>query len=85
MKTTEFNDKLRKDRSIMTITVRMPEDVVNNLKIVATILDFSSDEALIRYYIGQGLRVDLESLKHQDVPNLVFDKVIKETSSSIGA
>ncbi len=27
MKTTEFNERLRKDRSIMTITVRMPEDV----------------------------------------------------------
>jgi len=85
MKTTEFNEKLRKDRSIMTISVRMPEDVIHNLKTVAAALEFSSDEALIRYYIGQGLRVDLESLKHQGVPNLVFDKAIKETSSSIGA
>lgn len=83
MKTTEFNERLRKDRSIMAITVRMPEDVIHNLKIVAAALEFSSDEALIRYYIGQGLRVDLENLKRQGVPNLVFDKAIKETSASI--
>jgi len=74
MKTTEFNERLRKDRSIMTITVRMPEDVVQNLKTVAAALEFSSDEALIRYYIGQGLRVDLENLKHQGVPNLKLNQ-----------
>jgi hypothetical protein len=62
MKTTELNERLRKDRPIMAITVRMPEDVVEDLKRVAPAFGFYSDEALIRYYIGQGLRVDLERL-----------------------
>jgi hypothetical protein len=91
MKATELNEKLRKDRPLTTITVRMPEDVVQNLKRVAPALGFSSEEALIRYYIGQGLRVDLErlnylpiqtiidSLKRQGVPKLLIDKAIKET------
>jgi len=91
MKTTELNKRLRKNRSLVTTSVRMPEDVVQDLKRVAPVFGFSSDEALIRYYIGQGLRVDLErlnylptqtiieSLKRQGVPNLVIDKAIEET------
>jgi len=79
MKATELNKKLKKDRPLTTITVRMPEDVVQNLKRVAPTLGFSSEEALIRYYIGQGLRVDLEGLKRQGVPKLLIDKAIKET------
>ncbi|TGN99790.1 hypothetical protein PN36_33465 [Candidatus Thiomargarita nelsonii] len=91
MKTTELNERLRKDRPLMAITVRMPEDVVQDLKRVAPAFGFSSDDALIRHYIGQGLRIDLErlnylptqtlieSLKRQGVPNLVIDKAIEET------
>ncbi|OQY49178.1 MAG: hypothetical protein DRR08_32220 [Candidatus Parabeggiatoa sp. nov. 2] len=91
MKTIELNERLRKDRLLMAMTVRMPEDVIQDLKRVAPAFGFSSDEALIRYYIGQGLRVDLErlnslpiqtlieSLKRQGVPNLVIDKAIEET------
>ncbi len=75
----------------MAITVRMPEDVVQDLKRVAPAFGFSSDEALIRYYIGQSLRVDLErlnslpiptlieNLKRQGVPNPVINKAIEET------
>lgn len=91
MKTTELNERLRKDRPLMAITVRIPEDVVQDLKRVAPAFGFSSDEALIRYYIGQNLRVDLErlnslpiqtlieNLKRQGVPNPVINKAIEET------
>jgi len=91
MKTNELRERLKKDRPITLVTVRMPEDVVKDLKRVAPALGFSSDEALIRYYVGQGLRVDLErfnylpiqtlieSLKRQGVDNVVIEKAIGET------
>ena len=42
-----------------TISIRMPEDVVEDLKRVAPVLGFSGYQPLIRAYIGQGLRQDL--------------------------
>jgi len=45
-----------------TISIRMPEDVVEDLKRVAPVLGFSGYQPLIRAYIGQGLRKDLERL-----------------------
>ena len=43
-----------------SITIRMPKDVLEDLKRVAPLLGFSGYQPLIRAYIGQGLRVDLE-------------------------
>ena len=48
-----------------TISLRMPEDVVDELKQVAPLLGFSGYQPLIRTYIGQGLRQDLERLSLQ--------------------
>ncbi len=39
------------------------EDVVGNLKRVAPLLGFSGYQPLIRAYVGQGLRIDLERLE----------------------
>ena len=41
----------------------MPKDVINDLKRIAPLLGFSVYQPLIRAYIGQGLRVDLERLE----------------------
>jgi hypothetical protein len=46
-----------------SITIRMPEDVVKELKQVAPLLGFSGYQPLIRAYIGQGLRKDLEKIQ----------------------
>lgn len=43
-----------------TISIQMPEDVVEDLKRMAPVLGFSGYQPLIRAYIGQGLRQDLE-------------------------
>jgi predicted DNA binding CopG/RHH family protein len=57
MKRTEQNQKrLRTDRPMTTIGIRMPEDLIEDLKQVATGLGFSGYQPLIRAYIGQGLR-----------------------------
>jgi len=57
-----MHDRLQKDRPMTTISIRMPEDVVEDLKLVAPLLGFSGYQPLIRAYIGQGLRKDLERL-----------------------
>jgi hypothetical protein len=41
----------------------MPEDVVEDLNTIAPLLGFSGYQRLIRAYIGQGLRQDLEKLE----------------------
>jgi hypothetical protein len=56
-----------------SITIRMPEDVVKELKRVAPLLGFSGYQPLIRAYVGQGLRRDLE--KVQSRPKL--DDLVK--------
>ena len=72
MKQSELQQRLRKDRPMVTISLRMPEDVVEDLKRVAPRLGFSGYQPLMRAYIGQGLRADLERLEAgPDVAELV--------------
>ncbi len=59
---TPISNRLQKERPMTTISIRMPEDVVEDLKRVAPLLGFSGYQPLIRAYIGQGLRQDLERL-----------------------
>ena len=54
-----------------TITLRMPVDVVDDLKRVAPILGFSGYQGLLKAYVGQGLRRDLERLDNDAVTALV--------------
>lgn len=72
MKLNNLQNRLRKDRPMVTISFRMPEDIVEDLKRVAPLLGFSGYQPLMRAYIGQGLRVDLERLDNNpEVSNLV--------------
>lgn len=50
------------------VNMSIPEDVVVDLKRIAPLLGFSGYEALMRAYIGQGLRVDLERLESSSEP-----------------
>ena len=63
MKANELKKRLRKDRPMISISMRMPEDVIDDLKRVAPHLGFSGYQPLIRAYIGQGLREDLARLE----------------------
>jgi predicted DNA binding CopG/RHH family protein len=62
MKIETLKQRLDKNRPMTTITIRIPEDVVEDLKRIAPVLGFSGYQPLIRAYIGQGLRADLECL-----------------------
>ena len=61
---------LRRDRPMATISIRIPEDVIEDLKEVAPKLGFSGYQPLIRAYIGQGLRKDLIRLERPELAEL---------------
>jgi hypothetical protein len=72
MKISKLKKRLQKNRAMTTISLRIPEDVVDDLKNIAPQLGFSGYQPLIRAYIGQGLRVDLERLSEKvEVSHLV--------------
>ena len=59
--------RLRKDRAMTTISMRLPGDVIEDLKEIAPALGFSGYQPLIRVYIGQGLRKDLVRMENSQV------------------
>ncbi len=78
-----------------TISIRLPEDVIDDLKEIAPALGFSGYQPLIRSYIGEGLRKDLErldgsqvavladSLRKQGVPDEVISNAVTEAGLKI--
>ena len=76
--------RLAKDRQMTSISLRMPEDVIEDLKEIAPALGFSGYQPLIRAYIGQGLRKDQAQMEHSQILTLteslrklgVADKII---------
>jgi len=51
-----------KDRPTRPVTIRMPVDVLEDLKRVAPARDLPGYQALIKFYVRQGLREDLQRL-----------------------
>lgn len=90
MKIETLRKRLDKNRPMTSVTIRIPEDVVGDLKRVAPLLGFSGYQPLVRAYIGQGLRADLErfesdtvtalieSLKRRGVSSEVIDEALNE-------
>ena len=91
MKVEALKKRLEKNRPMITITIRIPEDVIEDLKRVAPLLGFSGYQPLARAYIGQGLRTDLERLEGDTVFALiaslkrhgVSDEVIQEALGEV--
>ena len=68
--TERLKKRLVKDRKMTTISIRMPEDVIGDLKEIAPALGFSGYQPLIRAYIGQGLRKDQAKLEASPIQRL---------------
>ena len=93
MKIETLKQRLDRNRPMTSVTIRIPEDVIEDLKRVAPLLGFSGYQPLIRAYIGQGLRVDLErfesetvtalvaSLKRRGISDAVLDEALSEVVS----
>jgi len=63
--------RLDKNRPMTTVSIRFPEDVIEDLKRTAPLLGFSGYQPLIRAYVGQGLREDLERLGNNTMNSLL--------------
>jgi len=80
-----------RDRPKTTVSIRLPEDVLEDLAEMAPVLGFGSAESLIRAYISDGLRkhesmmnqpevrVLLETLKRHGIADEVITEVLAET------
>jgi hypothetical protein len=95
MKINKLSRRLQKDRPTTMVSIRIPEDVIEDLKRVAPLLGFSGYQALIKAYIGQGLRADLEriegtveistlieSLRRQGVKDEIISSAIVEAQKA---
>lgn len=71
MKINDLKKRLQKERPTKEIILKIPEDTCEDLSKIAAKLGFSNSEALMRAYIGQGLRVDLERFESKEMSNLV--------------
>ena len=83
--------RLRKDRPMTTISIRIPEDLIDDLKEMAPVLGFGGYQPLIRSYIGQGMRRDeaklaqpevtvtRETLERHGIPEAVIAAILAET------
>ncbi|MDQ7781807.1 MAG: hypothetical protein RDU20_02945 [Desulfomonilaceae bacterium] len=62
---------MKTERKKMMVSLRMPEDVVDDLKRIAPLKGMSGYQALIKYYVGMGLRRDIEALWLREVPERI--------------
>ena len=71
MKLERLKKRLDRNRPMTTVSIRFPIDVIEDLKRVAPLRGFSGYQPLVRAYVGQGLRMDLERLENDTVAALV--------------
>jgi hypothetical protein len=95
MKINKLTQRLQKNRPMTMVSIRIPNDVIDDLKRVAPMLGFSGYQALIKAYIGQGLRSDLqrleggvelsaliESLRKKGVTDEIISSAVAEAQNS---
>src|SRR5580692_10536378 len=63
-------ERMRKPRIMTSISLRIPENVIETLKEIAPSLGFSGYQGLMKAYISEGLRKDLERLDGSQVQAL---------------
>lgn len=78
MKINKLAQRLQKNRPMTMVSIRMPDDVIDDLKRVAPLLGFSGYQALIKAYIGQGLRSDLERFEGGSELNAFIESLRKQ-------
>ena len=86
--------RLKKNRAMTSVTLRVPEDVVEDLKAMAPELGFAGYQPLIRAYISEGMRRDekkfyftpakrmAEALKARGVDPAVVDEALIEAGEA---
>ncbi len=88
-----IKQRLTKDRPMTSITLRIPEDVVESMKTIAPQRGFSGYQALLKSYLSEGLRRDeaqfmlskearlIAALKKQGVSDSVIEAAEREIAA----
>ena len=71
MNINTLKKRLRQDRPTSVVEIRMPDDVIEDLKRIAPKLGIPNYQALICHYVGKGLREDLERLEYMPIDELI--------------
>jgi hypothetical protein len=89
--------RLAKDRPMTSITVRVPVDVVDSMKKIAPMRGFSGYQALLKAYVGEGLRRDevalafgpqarlMAALKKRGVSSKILEDAVRELTEGSDA
>jgi hypothetical protein len=91
MKIETLKKRLNKNRPKITVTLQIPEDVIADLEKLVPLLGFSNYQSLMRAYIGQGMRADLERFDNNKLSALiaslkrrgVSDEIINEALNEV--
>ncbi len=82
MKAVESEQEVHlRPRPSEDVTIKIPIDVIASLKKVAEQREMSSYQALIKFYIGQGLRDDLSRLFYNQVLNNAAEVLARHNHS----
>jgi hypothetical protein len=62
-----MRERMGKERVMTSISLRVPERVIDDMKEIAPMLGFAGYQSLMKAYISQGLRKDLEKLEGANI------------------
>ena len=94
MLTETLKKRLSRDRAMTSITLRIPEDVVESLKKIAPLKGMGGYQTLLKAYISEGLRRDeaeysndgtrrlVEALKARGVDADVVDAAMRDIGTA---
>ena len=97
MLSDRLKKRLKNDRQMTSITLRIPVDVVESMKEIAPHKGFSGYQTLLKSYISEGLRKDeerysdistarlIEALKKHGVPETVIEEATRDLAESATA
>jgi hypothetical protein len=77
-----LKSRLRKDRPMTSITVRMPQDVVESMKRIAPLRGLQGYQTLLKLYLSEGLRRD-EALLEPPVAQLIRALIAQGVSAEL--
>ncbi|MBX3692117.1 hypothetical protein [Dokdonella sp.] len=85
--------RMKKDREMTSITLRIPVDVVESLKAIAPHKGMSGYQALLKAYVSEGLRRDeavhvfgpaarlAQALRKRGVPAELIEAAVQEAAA----
>ena len=94
MLTERLKSRLKKDRPMTSITLRIPVDVVESMKAIAPQRGFSGYQAWLKAYLSEGLRRDeaqcaahsharlVDALKRRGVSPELIEKAERDLSET---